>query len=229
MVDATYFGLRKEDTSWCVVVFRDQKKKENIWWTFSNQETKLLYLQGRIHLEKLGYKILSVTGDGFSGIRKAFSGIPFQMCHTHMKRLVVKGTTNNPQLEAGKVLLALTKTLHKTNQKTFQRRFAKYHFKYSAFLNEKTINPETGTMDFTHRGLKQAFTSLENFRPYLFTYEEDKEIPNTSNSIEGHFSHIKEVVAIHRGLSRSLKEKVLSSILLASSIAPTKKKLDEIL
>lgn len=186
-------------------------------------------MEGKIYLENLGYKILSVTGDGFGGIRQAFLGIPYQMCHTHMKRLVINGTTQNPKLEAGQVLLALIKTLHKTNLKTFGKRFLNYHIKYSNFLNEKTINPETGVMDYTHRELRKASISLATFIPYLFTYEKDNNIPNTSNTLEGHFSHIKDVIKIHRGLSKLLKQKVLHTILLASSIAPSKKKLDEIL
>jgi len=229
VVDATYFGLRKENSAWCVVVFRDQKKKENLWWKFSDYETKLVYLEGKEYLEELGYKILSVTGDGFGGIKQAFSGIPYQMCQTHMKRLVIRGTTHHPKLEAGQVLLALIKTLHKTDKETFRRRFIHYHLKYTSFLNQKTINHETGLMDYTHRELRKASLSLTVFIPHLFTYEKDRSVPNTSNSLEGHFSHIKDIIGIHRGLSKPLKEKVLSSILLASSIAPNKKKLDEIL
>jgi hypothetical protein len=57
----------------------------------------------REELEALGYIIISVTGDGFGGIR---AGIYFQMCQVHMG-LVIKGTTRNPKLEAGAVLLAL--------------------------------------------------------------------------------------------------------------------------
>ncbi len=84
-------------------------------------------------------------------------------------------------------------------------------------------------MDYTHRNFRKAVLSLEFFIPFLFTYEQNKNIPNTTNSLEGHFSHLKDILEIHRGLSRPLKEKVISSILLASSIAPNKKKLNEIL
>ncbi|WP_261059403.1 hypothetical protein, partial [Streptococcus mitis] len=34
VVDALYFGERKESASWCAVCFRDPKQKENLWWTF---------------------------------------------------------------------------------------------------------------------------------------------------------------------------------------------------
>jgi hypothetical protein len=122
IVDATYFGERKEETCWCVVVARDMYKKEDLWWSFTKTETASVYRQMREELEALGYIIISVTGDGFGGIRTAFSGIYFQMCQVHMERLVIKGTTRNPKLEAGAVLLALVRNLHDTDSNTFQRR-----------------------------------------------------------------------------------------------------------
>lgn len=229
VVDATYFGERKEDTSWCVVVGRDVYTQENVWWTFIKNETTSVYKNMRADLEDIGYTIKSVTGDGFGGIRQAFSGIPYQMCHVHMERIVIKGTTRNPQLEAGQVLLALVKEMPKTDSKTFRRRLKMYIEHYRDFLNEKTLNPFTGDQYWTHEPLRCALHSLIRFEPYLFTFEQDKHIPKTSNSLEGHFRHINEITAVHCGLNRVHKEKVLNSILLAGSIAPSKEKLDEIL
>jgi len=229
IADATYFGERKEKTSWCVVVFRDLKRKENLWWNFFDTETTSAYLEGRTCLEDLGYQILSITGDGFGGLRQAFSGIPYQMCHVHMKRIVITGTTRKPELEAGQALLALTKTLHYTDGNTFKNYFKKYLEKYQNFIKEKSINPLTGRTSLTHEPLYQASMSLWRFLPYLFTFELNKNIPKTTNSLEGHFSHIRDIVGVHRGLSRLQMEKVLHSILLASTIAPTKKKLKYIL
>ena len=59
----------------------------------------------------------------------------------------------------------------------------------------------------------------------LVRYENDRNIPRTSNSLEGHFSHIKDILSIHRGMKKPLKEKVLEVILLNSSIVPKKEKL----
>lgn len=168
---------------------------------------------------------LSVTGDGFGGIRQAFKGIPYQMCHVHMERIVIRGTTRNPQLEAGEVLLALVRTLYDTNSHTFHTRLTQYIEKYRTFLNEKTINPLTGESYCTHRELRKATFSLMTFEKDLFTFEHNRQIPTTSNSLEGHFRHINEIVAVHCGLSRLHKEKVLHTILLAGTIAPS----DEIL
>ena len=63
----------------------------------------------------------------------------------------------------------------------------------------------------------------------MFTFKKDKNIPRTTNTLEGHFSHIRDIVAIHRGLRKPHMEKVLNSIFLASTIAPTQKKLNDIL
>lgn len=229
IVDATYFGERKEETSWCVVVARDRHTKEDLWWTFVSNETTSVYRRMRDELEALGYNIASVTGDGFGGIRIAFSGIPFQMCQVHMERIVIKGTTRHPKLEAGVVLLALVRNLHDTDSKTFQRRITQYIEKYRDFLNEKTLNPETGEHYWTHRELRTSMFSLMRLQKYLFAFEYDRKIPKTTNSLEGHFRHINEIVAVHCGLSRDQKERILHTILLAGTIAPSEEKLEEIL
>lgn len=229
LVDALYFGDRKEKTTWCVVVFRDDITKENLWWTFTDTETTSVYVQGKYFLEEKGYTILSVTGDVFSAIRQAFLGIPYQMCHVHMERLVIRGTTRNPLLLPGQVLLALARSIFDTNQVTFTTRLNEFTSMYRDFLNEKTTSVVTGQTWYVHDGLRSAYVSIKNFLPYLFTYEKDIQIPRNTNSLEGHFAHIRDVVNIHRGASRSLKEKMLHTILLASTISPKDEELGDIL
>ncbi|MFT7565364.1 MAG: hypothetical protein ACI8V7_000362 [Candidatus Paceibacteria bacterium] len=229
VVDGTYFGERKEQTSWCLVVFRDPRNKENLWWTFTKAETISVYREGRDYLESLGYTIKSVTGDGFGGIRQAFSCTPFQMCHVHMERLVIKGTTRNPQTKAGVVLLSLVRTLKDTDQETFRNRSKQFIEIYRDFLNEETIHPLSEESSYKHDGVRSALKSLVRFEPFLFTFKQNKKISRTTNSIEGHFSNINRVTSIHRGLSKLQKQKVLHSILLASSVAPTEEKFKYVL
>lgn len=227
LVDGLRFGSRTRDNEWCVVVFRDNDTKENIWWTYGADETRDLYQTGRDTVEALGYTVLSVTADGFSGIRSVFKGILFQMCHIHMQRLVVKGTTRKPQLEAGQVLLALVKTLHdpRTTEDVFRRRLLSYKDKYWVFLQEKTESITTGECWFTHDGLRSAFNSLYSFFPYLFVYKDNPLVPRHTNSLEGHFSHVRDIVNIHRSLTRKRTQKVLDAIFLCSTIAPTPEQL----
>jgi transposase-like protein len=220
VVDATYFGTREDRQCWCIVVFRDPKEKENIWWEYGYTETESIYSKGRTYLESLGYTILSVTGDGFGGLRTAFSGIPYQMCLVHMERIVLRGTTRKPKLIQGQVLLAIMKSIYASDEETFKRRVYQYIEKYRDFLNEKATSELTGDTWFVHEDLRKAVLSLQRFLPYLFTYTKNKSTPATTNSLEGHFRHVKEIVAIHGGMSRRQKERVLDSIMLEGSIVP---------
>jgi hypothetical protein len=224
IVDAIYFRKQKNTEPWCVVVFRDPIEKENLWFGFGNTENHNLYLQGRTYLENLGYVILGVTGDGFSCIRKVFSDIPFQMCLVHMERIVVRKITRKPKLEAGVVLLALIKILGHCPSLSWKERFNKYIGKYRNFLNEKTFNSENGISFWTHQELRSAVLSVQMFLPHLFEYEKISGLSQTTNSLEGHFSHVRDIARIHRGISTSLLRKVLSAIFLASTIAPKNKK-----
>jgi hypothetical protein len=224
VVDGTYFGETGTPNAFCLVVFRDQENQEDIWWKFCNVETYEVYKEGKDNLISLGYVIKGVTADGLPLIRSVFRGIPFQMCLVHMERIILRGTTKFPLLEAGKVLLAISGTLHTTNKNELRRRVVKYKEMYFDFLNEKAVSLETGETWYVHRELRKAFHSLYNLFPYLFTYESDSRIPKTTNSIEGHFYHIKTRVRVHHGLSLQRKQKLVTAILLNSSVRLDEKK-----
>ncbi len=204
-----------------MTVFKDSDTSEDLWWGFSQTETASVYHAGRLALAALRYQILSVTGDGFGGIRSAFSGTPFQMCLVHMERIVIRGTTLKPKTEAGQVLLALVRTLfdEHTQKETFVRRLQGYWHKYQGFLNERTTAPISGETFWTHEELRKSVLSLQRLSPYLFTFEKDSHIPKTTNALEGQFSHIKDLIRIHRGASNAHKQKIIATILLASTIA----------
>ena len=91
------------------------------------------------------------------------------------------------------------------------------------FINEKSWLPEGG-WSYTHDGVRPAYLSVVHCHDYLFTCHTDCRIPNTTNTCDGHFSHVKDIVRIHRGLHKELKQKVLDTIFLESTITPKKKK-----
>lgn len=222
VVDATYFGKRRTGESWGVILFRDPKMKENLWWKYVTHESAADYFEGKEYLEKLGYTIRSVTADGFLGLPRVFKDIPFQMCHFHMKQIVIRAVTLRPQTEAGQVILALIQTLTYTKEEVFKERIREFHVRYVDFLNEKTIHPD-GSSSYTHEGVRTAYTSLIRWFPYLFTFKLNQHIPNTTNTCDGHFSHIKDILRIHRGVSKLFKQKMIDAILLESTIAPKNK------
>lgn len=135
------------------------------------------------------------------------------MCLVHMERIIVRGTTRKPKLGAGKVLLALSESLHTMDSYTFKRYMNKFTLKYFHFLQEKTISPETGESWFTHEPLRNVFLSLQRLQDHLFTYEKDSKIPKTSNSLEGCFTHIKIKLAVHHGLSLARKKRLVEAML----------------
>jgi hypothetical protein len=214
-IDATYFGTK--ENKFCLILFRDHINKKNIWWKFVDVEKDIYYREGRIFLENLGYIIKGITTDGLPLFRRVFKDIPYQMCLVHMERIIMRGTTRKPKLEAGKLLLALAKSIHTINEKRFNHFMNQYTLKYFHFLNEKTWSEETGESWYTHQNLRDAFVSLQNLQNYLFTYTQDNNISKNTNSIESIFGNIKNKLKVHNGLSISRKKKLIEILLLNGS------------
>jgi hypothetical protein len=210
-VDATYFGSK--ESKFCLILFRDHVNKENLWWTFCDVERDKYYWQGRLELERLGYVIKGVTTDGLPLFRRVFKDIPHQMCLVHMERIIIRGTTRKPKLEASIALYALGRSIYTIDEKEFNMYMNKYTLKYFHFLNEKTISEVTGESWYTHERLREAFISLQHLQDYLFTYMKGKNISRNTNSIEGTFAHLKIKVKAHHGLSLERKKKVIEILL----------------
>ena len=154
--------------------------------------------------------------DGKPGVRAVFSDIPVQMCHFHQKMIVNRYLTTRPKLEAGKELRQIAATLCNTNEEEFEQQLKAWHKKWSKFLKEKSIDDAiTGKWHYTHKRLRSAYRSLISNLPYLFTYQKHPElnIPNTTNSLDGSFAHIKNLIVLHRGLNSVIKRKIITEIL----------------
>lgn len=224
VADSTFFGKR-ETNQWGVTVFRDWSKKENLWWKFIDEESVFTYKEGKNFLEENGYEILSVTCDGFRGLTNVFKDIPIQFCHFHQKQIIQRYVTRNPRLVAGIELLEIVKLLPVVKEKEFTFLLKNYLSKYKQFLDEKTTDPITGRWSFTHKRLRSAIKSLTVNLSYLFTYRKYPylNIPTTTNTLESHFSHLKDILRIHRGFSRKTKEKFIHTVFLNSSIVKKKR------
>ncbi len=170
-------------------------------------------------MDNLGYTIQSVVLDGKSGIEKAFKDIPRQMCHFHMRQIIKRYITMNPKLEAGKDLKKIMSSLTRTTEKNFTSNIAAWYKKHEKFLAEKTKSSTTGKLHYTHPKLRSAYRSLMKHTPYLFTYKNRKykhlNIQNTTNSIEGGiFSHMKNMISLHRGITKGKKLVCVDSYLM---------------
>lgn len=153
--------------------------------------------------------------DGKRGLFNAFGPIPVQMCQYHQTAIVTRYITKNPKLEAGKQLRAIIQLLTVTDKESFTGALYGWHKKWKGFLSEQTINPETGKKHYAHKRIRSAYRSLKTNLPYLFTWYDHMvlDIPNTTNSLEGTFSNLKNKTRVHAGLKKQRKMKLINEIL----------------
>jgi hypothetical protein len=210
VADATYFKR-----TYGYIAFRAPKLKQNLYFKQIPYETINEYRLGRETIEKQGFKISAIVLDGRPGVKKLFSDIPVQMCLFHQKQIIQRYLTSNPRLEAGIELKKIAATLCDTNEEIFTKQLKDWYLKWTDFLKERTTNPITGRWNYTHRKIRSAYRSLNTNLPYLFTYKVYPElsIPNTTNSLDGSFSHLKGKLSIHRGLKEPIKRKIIEHIL----------------
>lgn len=210
IADTTFF-----DRNYGIMVLREPNLKKNLHWQEITSENSDAYWKGRAELEKQGLAIQAVVVDGKKCLKSVFLDLPIQMCHFHEVAIITRYLTRRPKLEAGKELRKIALLLTTSNEKEFTILLNNWFEKWKDFLKEKTINPETGGWFYTHKRLRSAYRSLKTNLPYLFTYQKypELDIPNTTNSLDGTFSHFKSLLRIHRGLKRERRYKVICEIL----------------
>ncbi len=200
VVDTTFFGR-----TWGVCVFRSPHLKKNIWWTDVLKEIMAHYHYGRKILEERGWTFKAVVVDGKRGILKVFEGMPIQVCQFHQMKTVTKYLTRRPETGEGQSLRRVMLELTHCTEKEFTKLLNNWKKTYPYILTDKTYVTGTKHWYYTHKKTRSAYLSMERNVPYLFTYQRYPElnIPNTTNSLEGSFTHLKDKVKIHHGLRKN--------------------------
>lgn len=214
IIDTTYFGR-----SFGVMVFRCAWRHKNLSWRFVEYETVEGYVAGIRELERAGWIIRGIVCDGRRGLFKAFPGIPMQMCHFHQVQIVTRYITRRPKLSAGKELRKIVLLLKETDEASFSFWLKEWHEKWKDFLGEKAYDLKSKKYHYIHKRLRSGYRSLKTHLPHLFTFERyfRLNIPNTTNSLDGAFSHVKEKIRVHRGLKNHRRNKLINQLLLGSS------------
>lgn len=211
--DMTFWGR-----GYGVCVFRSPARKENLWWKESQFETPWIYEAGLNQLQRDGWTIAAAVIDGKRGVAQVFerSGVPVQYCQFHQVKTVTKYLTRRPKTEAARELRTLTLSLKHSNEADFTSLLTAWHDRWRLFLEEKSqaFHTKRG-WQYTHRRVRAAYRSLRTNLMRLFTYERYPEltIPKTTNTLDGMFSQIKNRLAVHRGLRRDRRYKLISEIL----------------
>ncbi len=183
-----------------------------IWFREIKTEGVSSLRRGLRELKRAGFRFKSVTLDGRRGfvetIGRVLGPVPVQMCLYHQKAIIRRYITDRPQSPCGQELKEIMKTLCQAEPELFIDRFYCWKHRHRHFLEER--NPQGG---YQHGKLHSAARSLQENLHRLFTYKDipDAEIPSTINYLEGGFSHLKEKIKIHRGLSQNRKKKAIRS------------------
>lgn len=212
LMDTTYWGR-----SFGVMLFKDHITKENLLKYYIKNETNAKYREGIEELKSRGYVIQGIVCDGRRGLIQSFEGIPVQMCQFHQASIVRRYITKNPRIPAAIELKGITELMKQTDKESFEGALNGWYLRWEAFLNERSVNEETGKSHYTHKRLRSAYRSLKANLKWLFTWYDYMElnIPNTTNAIDGHFADLKTKLRNHNGLSIERKKKFIDEFLKA--------------
>lgn len=205
-MDTTYWGR-----NFGLMVIKDALRNKILWRKYVRRETIADYLEGIRWLESQGFRIYGIVCDGLRGLFLALSPYRVQMCQVHQQRIVRTYLTSSPDLEASIELLELSKKLTRYDKDNFCDELERWHERWAVFLAERSVDSRTGKKRFTHRKLRSAYLSLKRNMPWLWTFQEDRNmgIPRTNNAIEGTFTDIKSKVRVHSGMKKSNRMRFL--------------------
>lgn len=202
-IDGTYFA------QFCVVLYQDFGQGYTQLIRFSDGEHYEQIKEDLDNLIRLGVQIESVTTDGHKGALKAIrSSLPHalvQRCLVHIQRMCLLWLTRYPRHIAGvelrRLVLDIMKIRTHNDRLWWTAELEAWHKRHAAYLKERTINPDSGRYWYTHKLLRRSYYTIKRALPNMFHYLNNPAIPRTTNSIEGFFSHLKNHLDLHRGLS----------------------------
>lgn len=202
-IDATYFR------QFCLLCYQDHFDGYTQLIRFSDGERYEEIREDLNNLIKLGLRIESITTDGHKSILKAIKkSVPdviVQRCLVHIQRMCFLWLTRYPRHPSGVELRSLVTLLlwvKKENDRLYWiKEFESWYSRHEDYLQEKTINLKTGRYWYTHKLLRRSYSMLKRALPNMFHYLANPDIPSTTNGIEGYFSHLKNHLDLHRGLT----------------------------
>lgn len=202
-LDATYFE------QFCLLCYQDHDDGYTQLIRFTDGEHYSEIKEDLDNLIKLGVQIESITTDGHKSmlraIRKSLPDVPAQRCLIHIQRMCLLWLTRFPKHPAGMELRALVLMLLRIKTENdrlyWTGELQAWYSRHEAYLKEKTFHEPTGRYWYTHKLLRRSYFTIKRALPNMFHYLSNPKIPSTTNGIEGFFSHLKNHLDLHRGLT----------------------------
>ncbi|WP_392420157.1 transposase [Capnocytophaga canis] len=209
LIDGTYFS-----NGLCLILYYDYDIRYVQLYRQTNKEKLRDIKEDLENLKKLNVAVYSVTCDGHKSIlgavKKVFPEVIIQRCLVHIKRQIKNYLSGSPKHFISQQLLCLSKEIThlKTNEQAndWGNRFYQWYVENQYFIEEKSMNEESGFQWFKHKNLHLATYHIINALPNMFAYLQDSEIPYTTNRLEAYFTHLKEKLTLHRGLRFEAKK-----------------------
>jgi hypothetical protein len=205
LIDGTYFANKL-----CLVLYRDNCVKSTVLYRLSDGEWAAELREDIDNLLRLGITIESVTCDGLRNIlkavRKSSPDTIIQRCLAHIQRETLNWLGKRPKSQAGFELREIIKRLHTVNDRIMWGYWVvdmiHWYEKHKDFVNAKSYKSYTKRYWFTQKSVRKAFIHIKRALPDMFHYLDNPKIPKTTNALESFFGHLKQNIAIHRGLSK---------------------------
>jgi len=202
-MDATYFR------QFCLLCYQDHDDGYTQLIRFSDGEHYSEIKEDLDNLIKLGVQIESITTDGHKSILKAIKkSVPdvlVQRCLVHIQRMCLLWLTRFPRHPAGvelrHLVLMLMRIKTENDRLYWTTELTLWYHRHQQYLRQKTINEQTGRYWYTHKLLRRSYFTIKRAMPNMFHYLTNSRIPSTTNGIEGFFSHLKNHLDLHRGLT----------------------------
>lgn len=203
-MDATYFE------SFNLLCYQDHKDGYTQLIRFSDGEHYEEIKEDLENLIKLGVQIESITTDGHKSIIKAIKKslpqeVSVQRCLVHIQRMCLLWLTRFPKhlaaIELRGLVLQILKIKTDNDRLFWVQQLNLWYKQHKNYLQEKTFHEQSGRYWYTHKMLRRSYYTIKRALPNMFHYLHNPAIPNTTNGIEGFFSHLKNHLDLHRGLT----------------------------
>jgi putative transposase len=207
IVDGTYI----HGNTLCTLIAIDED--DNLFWKFVTSESYLSWLSFLSQFKEPDLIVVDGNEALKAAVLKLWPQVDIQRCQFHLIQRVHKVMTRTPSSDAGKELLKLLYELKKvknTHQALLWRlRYKHWEAQYAVYLKERD---ERGA--FIHKRVRSARLTVRRTLPYIFTFLDHSEAPNTTNLVEGWpNAAIAEALRRHRGLHLFQKKTLVSIIL----------------
>lgn len=200
--DGTYFHKKG-----CLISLMDAVDQRLISNIYTKKEGYKNVYAWFSELNGEGLKPRYITMDGERSVIRAINEIwpqaTIQRCLYHIQREGMRWLRTYPKTQAGKDLRGLLKTLCRIDSLEERNEFIASYMTWLDRCKDFVLSLPRSEVAF--KDLKRTMALIYNALPDMFHYLSDKNIPKTTNTLEGFYSRLKADYRKHRGLTEKHK------------------------